>query len=190
MKSTRTATPSDGAPFNPASTQGLVIANTYDAIRTQIHFTVNDFNVKKTFDVGSMKNDVTAGLYTSYYTYDHSEYQMGILNDVKNNPDGLNIVALGSAGNVLGSVTENGILTYGSGADGSLHGTAIAPYAADTLHITPAWQADAGVRFESRQQSGLQGVTGTQNVDPDGPLAAQAVTGVVDDVNVTPAPAT
>jgi iron complex outermembrane recepter protein len=168
-----------GAAFNPASTQGLVIANTHDAIRTQIHFTVNDLNVKKTFDVESMKNDVTAGLYTSYYTYDHSEYQMGILNDVKNNPDGLNIVALGAAGNVLGSVTENGILTYGSGADGSLHGTAIAPYAADTLHITLAWQADVGVRFESRQQSGLQGVTGTQNVDPDGPLAAQAVTGVV-----------
>jgi iron complex outermembrane recepter protein len=168
-----------GAAFNPASAQGLVIANTYDAIRTQIHFTVNDLNAKKMFDLGLMKSEVTAGLYTSSYSYSHSEYQMGILNDVKNNPDGLNIVALGAAGNVLGSVTENGILTYGSGADGSLRGTAIAPYWADTLHITPAWQADAGVRFESRQQSGLQGVTGTQNVDPGGPLAAQAVTGVV-----------
>jgi iron complex outermembrane recepter protein len=168
-----------GAAFNPASTQGLVIANTYDVSRTQIHFTVNDLNVKKTFDLGSMKNDVTGGLYTSYYTYVHSEYQMGVLNDVKNNPDGLNIVALGAAGNVLGSVTENGILSYGSAADGSLHGTAIAPYAADTLHITPVWQVDAGVRFESRQQSGLEGVIGTQNVDPGGPLAAQAVQGVV-----------
>jgi iron complex outermembrane recepter protein len=168
-----------GAAFNPASTQGLVIANTYDAIRTQIHFTVNDINVKNTVDLGSMKNDVTGGLYTSYYTYSHSEYQMGVLNDVKNNPDGLNIVALGATGNVLGSVTENGILTYGSGADGSLHGTAIAPYAADTLHITPVWQVDAGIRYESRQQSGLQGVTGSQNVDPTGPLAARAVTGVV-----------
>jgi iron complex outermembrane recepter protein len=168
-----------GAAFNPASTQGLVIANTYDAIRTQIHFTVNDLNAKKTFDLGSVKDDFTAGLYTSFYSYSHSEYQMGILNDVKNNPDGLNIVALGSSGNVLGSVTENGILTYGSGADGSLTGTAIAPYVADTLHITPAWQADVGARFESRQQSGLQGITGTQNVDPGGPLAAQAVTGVV-----------
>jgi iron complex outermembrane recepter protein len=168
-----------GAAFNPASTQGLVIANTYDVSRTQIHFTVNDLNVKKTFDVGPMKTDVTAGLYTSYYTYVHSEYQMGVLNDVKNNPDGLNIVGLGAAGNVLGSVTENGILSYGSAADGSLHGTAIAPYAADTLHITPAWQADVGVRFESRQQSGLQGVIGTQDVDPGGPLAAQAVQGVV-----------
>jgi outer membrane receptor protein involved in Fe transport len=80
---------------------------------------------------------------------------------------------------VLGSVTENGILSYGSAADGSLHGTAIAPYAADTLHITPVWQVDAGARFESRQQSGLEGVIGTQNVDPGGPLAAQAVQGVV-----------
>jgi iron complex outermembrane recepter protein len=118
-----------GAAFNPASTQGLVIANTYEAIRTQINFTINDLNVKKTFDLrGSAKDELTVGLYTSFYDYRHSEYQMGILNDVKNNPDGLNIVALGAAGNVLGSVTENGILSYGSAADGSLHGTAIAPY--------------------------------------------------------------
>ncbi len=168
-----------GAAFNPASTAGLVIANTYDAIRTQIDFTVNDLSVKKTFDLGGMKNDLTAGLYTSFYSYSHAEYQMGVLNDVKNNPDGLNIVALGAAGNVLGSVTENGILTYGSGADGSLHGTAIAPYAADTLHITPAWQVDVGIRYEDRNQSGQQGVIGTQNLDPGGPLAAQAVKGVV-----------
>jgi iron complex outermembrane recepter protein len=169
-----------GAAFNPASTQGLVIANTYDAVRTQMSFSVNDIKVKKTFGLGeSVKDDLTIGLYTSFYNYRHSEYQLGVLNDVKNNPDGLNIVALGSTGNVLGSVTENGILNYGSGADGSLHGTAIAPYAADTLHITPAWQVDAGVRFESRQQSGLQGIIGTQNVDPGGPLAAQAVQGVV-----------
>ena len=168
-----------GAPFNPATTQGLVIANTYDAIRTQISFTVNDFNLKKTFDLGRMKNDLTLGLYTSVYDYSHSEYQMGVLNDVKNNPDGLNIVALGASGNVLGSVTENGVLTYGSGADGSLHGSAIAPYAADTLHLTPAWQVDVGVRYESRRQSGQQGVIGTLNVDPGGPLAAQAVAGVV-----------
>jgi iron complex outermembrane receptor protein len=170
---------SNGAPYNPATTQGLVIANTYDAIRTNFSFTVNDLNVKKTFDIGALKNDVTVGLYTSFYNYVHSEYQMGVLSDVKNNPDGLNIVALNGAGNVVGSVTENGILTYGSGADGSLNGTAVAPYAADTLHITPAWQVDVGVRYETRNQSGSQGITGTQNVDPGGPLAAQAVTGVV-----------
>lgn len=169
-----------GATFNPTSTDGLVIANTYDAVRTQIHFTVNDLSTKKTFDLGgSMKNDLTLGLYTSAYDYRHDEYQIGILNDVKNNPDGLNIVALNARGDVLGSVTENGVLSYGSAADGSLHGTAIAPYAADTLHITPAWQVDAGVRSESRQQAGVQGVIATQNVDPGGPLAAQAVSGVV-----------
>ena len=104
---------------------------------------------------------------------------MGVLNDVKNNPDGLNIEALGASGNVLGSVTENGILTYGGGADGSLQGTAVAPYLADTLHITSLWQVDVRTRFESRSQSGYQGSIGTQTVDPDGPLAARAVAGVV-----------
>jgi outer membrane receptor protein involved in Fe transport len=168
-----------GAAFNPASTQGLVIANTYDAIHTQISFTVNDLNVKKKFDLGGMKDDLTVGLYTSVYSYEHTEYQMGVLEDVKNNPDGLNIEALGANGNVLGSVTENGILTYGSGADGDLSGVSVAPYAADTLHITPRWQVDAGIRYESRNQAGYQGVTAAQNVDPGGPLAAQAVTGVV-----------
>jgi iron complex outermembrane recepter protein len=168
-----------GAAFNPASTQNLVIANTYDAIRTNISFTVNDLNARKSFDVAGMRDDLTLGLYISSYSYSHSEYQMGILEDVKNNPDGLNIVALNAAGAVVGSVTENGILTYGSGADGSLSGLAVAPYAADTLHITPRWQVDAGLRYESRNQAGYQGVTAARNVDPGGPLAAQAVTGVV-----------
>jgi len=168
-----------GAAFNPANTQGLVIANTYDAIRTELQFTVNDLNLKKSFHIDGMRNDLTVGLYTSLYTYKHDEYQLGILNDVKNNPDGLNIVALNAAGNVVGSVTENGILTYGAGADGSLNGTSIAPYAADTLHITSNWQVDAGFRFESRLQSGVQGIIGVQNLDPGGPLAAQAVQGVV-----------
>jgi len=169
----------NGTPYNPATTQGLVIANTDDAIRTSYGYTVNDLNVKKSFSIAGMRNDLTAGLYTSFYTYKHSEYQMGVLSDVKNNPDGLNIVALNAAGNVVGSVTEGGVLTYGSGADGSVHGHAIAPYAADTLHITPVWTVDAGIRYEDRNQGGTQGVTGAQNVDPGGPLAAQAVTGVI-----------
>lgn len=169
-----------GAAFNPASTDGLVMANTYDIIRTKMRDTINDVRIEQSSQLGeTSRNDFTAGFYASFYDYGHQEFQNGILNDVKNNPDGLDIVALNGAGTVVGSVTENGFLTYGGGGQGSLHGTALAPYAADTLHITPDWQVDAGVRFESRLESGQQGILGTQNVDPGGPLAAQAVNGFV-----------
>ena len=170
-----------GATFNPAATAGLVMANNYDAITTEIKDTMNDVRIEKTLQLGeTVQNKFTAGFYSSFYDYGHQEYENSILEDVKNNPDGLNIVALGAGGNVLGSVTENGFLSYGSGsANGALHGTSLAPYAADTLFLTPSWQIDGGVRFESRQQSGTQGVLGTLNVNPTGPLAARTVQGVV-----------
>lgn len=170
-----------GGAFNPATTAGLVMANNYDSIRTEIKDTINDVRIAKTSQLGeSSENEFNVGLYTSFYDYGHQEYLNSILEDVKNNPDGLNIVALGAGGNVLGSVTENGFLSYGYGSNtGSLHGTSIAGYASDTVHITPDWQIDAGVRYESRDQSGQQGVLGTVNLDPTGPLAARAVQGVV-----------
>jgi iron complex outermembrane recepter protein len=45
--------------------------------------------------------------------------------------------------------------------------------------LTSRWQADAGVRYESRAQSGEQGILGAQVLSTTGPLAARSVRGVV-----------
>jgi iron complex outermembrane recepter protein len=169
------------APYNPATTAGLVMANNFDATQTQLSDVMNDVRLANTFDLGDWgKHDLSLGLYASHYHYAHEEMLNAILNNVKNNPDGLNIQALNAAGNVLGYVTENGFLSYGAGSNsGWLNGTALAGYLADTVHITSQWQVDAGVRHEGRDQSGEQGVLGTQVLSTTGPLAARSVQGIV-----------
>ena len=169
------------APFNPASTDGLVMANSFDATQTQLRDFMNDVRLANTFDLGAWgKHDLAFGLYASHYHYAHQELLNAILEDVKNNPDGLNVEALGPTGNVLGSLTENGFISYGAGSSsGWLNGTALAGYLSDTVHLTSKWQIDAGVRHEGRQQSGEQGVLGTQVLSTTGPLAARSVQGIV-----------
>ena len=169
------------APYNPATTDGLVMANNFDATRTQIRDIMNDVRLTNRFDLGDWgKHDVNFGLYSSHYRYAHEEMLNAILENVKNNPDALNVRALDAAGNVLGYVTENGFISYGAGSNsGSLDGTALAGYLADTVHITSQWRVDVGARYESRQQSGEQGVLGTQVLSTTGPLAARSVQGVV-----------
>ncbi len=170
-----------GKAYDPGATANLVMANNYDSARTQIRFLVNDVHLAKSFAVTDrVKDDVTFGVYASAYHYGHQELLNAILGNVRNNPNALDIRALGASGAVLGYVTENGFLSYGSGSNnGSLNGRALAGYIENTLHITARWQVDGGVRYESRQQKGVQGVLGTQVLSDTGPLAARSVQGVV-----------
>ncbi len=170
-----------GTEYNPATTAGLVMANNYDSIRTQMRDVINDVHLSKTFDVtDTIKDDVTFGFYASAYHYGHQELENAILQNVQNNPNALDIRALSASGAVLGNVTENGFLSYGSGSNsGSLNGVALSGYLENTVHLTPQWQVDGGVRYESRQNKGEQGVLGTQVLSTTGPLAAQSVQGVV-----------
>jgi iron complex outermembrane receptor protein len=170
-----------GTAYNPAATGNLVMANNYDSAHTEIRYVANDIHVARTFDVtGAIKDDVTVGLYASSYFYGHQELLNAILQNVKSNPNGLDIRALSASGAVLGYVTESGFLSYGAGSNnGSLNGVSLAGYVENTVHLTPQWQVDAGVRMESRQQKGEQGVLGVQVLSATGPLAAQSVSGVV-----------
>jgi outer membrane receptor protein involved in Fe transport len=170
-----------GTDYNPAATANLVMANNYDSARTEIRYVANDSHLARTFDLAdAMKDDITVGLYASAYVYGHQELLNAVLQNVKSNPNALDIRALSASGAVLGYVTENGFLSYGAGSNnGSLNGVALAGYAENTVHITPRLQVDAGVRIESRQQKGTQGVLGTQVLSTTGPLAAQVVSGVV-----------
>ena len=170
-----------GTQYNPATTAGLVMANNFYAIETKIRDVINDVHAAKTFDVtDTVKDDLTVGFYSSSYYFNQQEYLNAILENVEGNPNALDIRALSASGAVLGYVTENGFLSYGGGSlNGWVHGTALAGYIEDAVHITPQWQVDAGVRTEGREQHGEQGVLGTQDVDPTGPLAARSVQGVV-----------
>jgi outer membrane receptor protein involved in Fe transport len=166
--------------FNPATTGNLTIINTWESTTTKYSEAVNDLRLLKTFDAGEFgTHDLTAGLFVNRFSLWQQQIGSAILSDVKNNPDALDIQALNAAGQVTGQVTQNGFTQYGSGdLIGDVNGTALAPYAADTLHITDKWQIDGGIRHEFQWDSGNRGVIGTQTIATTGPLAARTVTGV------------
>ncbi|MFL6603671.1 MAG: TonB-dependent receptor domain-containing protein [Steroidobacteraceae bacterium] len=167
--------------FNPASTAGLTMTNTWMSNRTTYTDALNDLRVNKSVDSSTFgKHDLTLGFSLSRFTMTQQQLGNTILTNVKNNPDALDIQALDAGGNVLGLLTQNGFTTYGSGdLIGNVHGLATAVYAAENWHITDDWQVDAGVRHQSRTEHGERGALGAQTLNTTGPLAARSVTGLV-----------
>jgi outer membrane receptor protein involved in Fe transport len=165
--------------FNPATTAGLTMPNTWSTTRTDFNDLINDARINKSFDSASLgKHDVSVGLNLSSFRLKQQQLNNTLLTNVKSNPDALDIQALDAAGNVTGLVTENGFSAYGSGdLIGDAHGLATSVYAAENWHINDAWQADVGVRHEVRQEDGNRGVLGVKVLSTTGPLAARSITG-------------
>jgi outer membrane receptor protein involved in Fe transport len=167
-------------PYSTATTAGLVMTNGWNSISTTLRYDANDLRLKKSLDTAFGKHDMTAGVYYSRYYFAQSQLLNSMLMNVKNNPDLLNIQALDASGAVVGSVTENGFTSYGSGAqNGSLHGESTALYVADTWHPMSSWSVDAGYRHVERKQTGVQGILGAAAADPNGAIPARTVRGVV-----------
>jgi outer membrane receptor protein involved in Fe transport len=166
--------------FNPATTGGLTMTNTWMDTSTKYRDTFNDLRVTKSVDTdGFGKHEITVGSSQSFFTMEQQQLGNTLLTDVKNNPDALDIQALSSTGQVLGLVTQNGFTVYGSGdLIGNVRGHAVSVYGEENWHITSLWQVDAGVRHEVQSDDGNRGVIGTVVASTTGPLAARNVTGV------------
>lgn len=173
-----------GTAFDPAATAGLTMINTWSSTRTRYGNLVNDLRLGRLFDLaGGGSHDVSWGLSASRFRLRQQQIGNALLTNVKDNPDALDIQALDAAGQVLGTLTENGFTAYGSGdLIGDSHGTATALYAADTWKLDDAWQVDAGIRRVWRREQGNRGVIGTQTRASSGPLAARTATGLVGSV--------
>ncbi|MEE3624492.1 TonB-dependent receptor [Nitrospirillum sp. BR 11752] len=169
--------------YDPATTANLVMANTWGSATTKLRYDANDLHVTKALDTPIGLHTLTAGFYFSDYRYEQQQLLNAILTNVKTQPIALDIQALNASGQVLGNVTENGFINYGSGSQsGALDGRATAYYFADTWQVTSDWSIDAGVRAVSRDQDGEQGILGTAVANASGPIPARSVLGVVRNV--------
>lgn len=170
--------------FDPAATAGLAMINTWSSTRTQYRDFFNDLRLGRLFDTGDGgSHEVSMGVSVSSFGMRQQQLGNALLTNVKDNPDALDIQALDAAGQVLGTLTENGFTAYGSGdLIGDSHGTATALYAADTWKLNEAWQVDAGLRRVWRREQGNRGVIGTQTLASSGPLAARSISGLVGSV--------
>lgn len=108
---------------------------------------VNDVSLTWTLP----NNSLTAGYLSIHQdSQDSSDGNLQFLGEVRNNPSRLDIVALNSAGQVAGQLTDKGILGYNPWGVGTskeeLHSDNL--YLNDEFKFNERLRLDAGVRFE------------------------------------------
>jgi len=121
-------------------------------------------------------HDVAVGIYYAHIDETFRRYSASTVQDVSNNSRLLNLVALNAAGQVVGSLTENGVARYGSEfANGYGSQSTFAIYASDEWQITPALRIDGGLRYEEVTTRGAQEGSRTVNLGNAAILADDSV---------------
>ncbi|MEQ1725788.1 MAG: TonB-dependent receptor [Sphingopyxis sp.] len=130
----------------------------------------------------SFSNSFTAGLMYYDVTRDTDQSATGsVVNDVRTNSDIYDIVALDAANNVIGTLSDNGLVSYGDWGAGirERQDSAISLYANDEIAFGDL-RIDAGIRWESDKAVALDG-NGAAINQPVQP----GVVGVIRDVGST-----
>lgn len=119
------------------------------------------------YDGGGFTNSLTLGaLYFTTSRYQNQSATATAVNDVRNNSDLYDIVALDLAGGTIGTLSDNGLISYGNWGAGIRRrdDESISLYANDEIAIGDL-RIDAGIRWESLDSRADDGRT---------PSAAQA----------------
>jgi catecholate siderophore receptor len=173
--------------FNPTNQNGtgLMQDGAVRSIEVQLDEIINDLQLVKTFEFGQQKHDVALGVYIAAVDEVFRRYSATIFTDVRHRARLLDLVALDATGNVVGSVTEGGVLRHGSEyANGSGDSFTTAVYLSDEWQITPHLRIDLGARWE--KITAETSVERSASVNLGGPTGADnnvlAGTGVYDSV--------
>ncbi|GGB41511.1 TonB-dependent receptor [Sphingomonas metalli] len=122
------------------------------------------------FETGGFKNSLTAGV--MYYNVKRSQDQSAtasVVNDVRTNSDIYDVVALDANNQVVGVLSDNGLVSYGDWGAGirERKDSAVSLYANDELAIGDL-RIDGGIRWESDDATARDGnaLTTNQAVQP------------------------
>jgi outer membrane receptor protein involved in Fe transport len=149
-------TDSPSTVFNTVNQNGnaLITVGGLRSVTSPISELMNDARLMRKFDLGTQTHDVTLGFYVADVSQDFSRYSSSALLDVEDNARLLDLVAVNTAGNVVGSLTNQGIYHYGyEWANANGQSTTTAFYLADEWQITHALRIDAGVRWEEEHMT-------------------------------------
>lgn len=110
-------------------------------------------------ETDSFKNSLTAGV--MYYNVKRNQDQSAtasMVNDVRTNSDVYDIVALDANNNVIGTLSDNGLVSYGDWGAGirEREDSAVSLYVNDEIAIGDL-RIDAGIRWESISAVALDG---------------------------------
>lgn len=144
--------------LNALNGNGLVTHSITGNNRKEVKEFVNDASLTWETD----RNAFTVGLlYFHTRAKDSNIGASSFVSEVKNHPDRMDIVALDANGNVVGSLTENGLLNYSNWGDSNTHYTAdsYSLYLNDEFHVTDRLRIDGGVRVEKYDITFYEGIS-------------------------------
>lgn len=109
----------DAAALNALNGNGLMQQTVLNNLFTQGDHFASNFGADYDIDRGDIHNTLTVGgmIFERHISQDASGVST-VLDDVKDESDIYNVVALNSAGQVMGSLTDNGIINYGTWGQG------------------------------------------------------------------------
>jgi len=146
-----------GQVFDPINQNGngLTTDGALRQVSTPLDELVDDVRLMRKFDMGGQQHDVAFGLYFARVDETFQRYSANSLLDVRDNARLLDIVAVDAAGNVVSTLSDNGITRYGSEfANGAGQSKTYALYASDEWQITEPLRVDVGARWEKVEVNG------------------------------------
>ena len=143
----------------------------------------SNFGGKWDVESGAINNSLTVG--AMFYNVRRRNDQSAVatvINDVTNNSHVYDLVALGTGGNVLGSLTNNGMVNYGNWGQGIFQDqvNSINGYFNDELKIGDKLHIDFGARYEHQHVGVAIGNTALVNA-----AVPAGTPGIVRDVGST-----
>lgn len=157
--------------YNPAAASGLVIQAQYRSVAVESQALQNEFRVGRDFEAAG-EHKAVFGLYaTEYITTELSRYQ-DYLFELASNPRPIDLVAYSATNQVLGSVTDRGVLRYSNTLNGG-HSDfkEIALFFADSWKLSSHLTVDYGLRRERYSATGYTRLTKASPMSLPGSLA-------------------
>jgi outer membrane receptor protein involved in Fe transport len=155
--------PSTGFNLANQNGNGLVVVGGLRSVTSPTQEYMNDAHLSAKFNLLG-EHDFTLGWYIAHIDLKFDRYSSSVLLDVEDNARLLNLVAVDKNGNVLGSVTQNGIYQNGyewANSGGSQNSDAV--YFSDEWKITDALRLDYGMRFEKVDFNGMNELSAPVN---------------------------
>lgn len=183
-----------GTLFNPKATSGLVLSAQYRAISSDFYSGQGELRLSRAIETGLGTHNIVFGGYAAAYGNEYGQRYQDYLFELATQPRTLDLIAYSDTNQILGYVTDKGVLRYSTTLTrGESDVTMWAAFANDTWQVTDNLRIDAGIRHERYVFKGFGIGQTTVNLGDPTTLAddaTRAYTGVATNrrftVDVTP----
>jgi len=180
--------------YDPTTASGLVLSAQYRAIETDFYSGQGEVRLYRDIETGLGTHSVVFGGYAAAYGSEFGQRYQDYLFELATQPRTLDLIAYSATNQILGYVTDKGVLRYSTTVTaGESDVTMWAAFANDTWQVTDNLRLDAGIRHERYTFRGFGIGQTTVNLGDPTTLAdnaTRAYTGIPTNnrftINVTP----